>query len=272
MGLISKILKSDDNDSNTFNKVCVDREVLESVIYYAKKAYPHEFLSMLDGLIKDNALYITGLIFIPGETSDTGAVLHYDQLPPNTKFYGTVHSHPGPSAMPSDADLETFSKRGFFHMIVRLPYTIETFKAYDKGGNPMDFEIGDYSYLKEEEFSDFFDEDDILTDDDNFSDEEEEFLESFDDIHKRTDYDEFSKNYKNTFYIPSPGQSDSSENPITINPEDLDDNNVIEINASDIKRGININLEPGMPVPRIVIKNDQDIDYKCNSEDDFKEE
>lgn len=275
MGLISKIFKSDDDNSNTFNKVCVDRTVLDSVIFYAKQAYPHEFLSMLDGQIKDNTLYITGLIFIPGETSDTGAVLHYDQLPPSTRFYGTVHSHPGPSAMPSDADLATFSKRGVFHMIVRLPYSVENFVGYDNGGNPMNFEIGDYSHLNEDNFSEFFDEDDILKDGEKFSDEEEEFLESFDDIHKRTDYEEFSKNYSESAHIPSPLEPDDflpPQDPIVITPEDLDENNTVIINASDAKRGIAINLEPGMPVPKIVIRNNQNIDYRCNSEDDFKDD
>lgn len=60
MGFISKLFNT---DSDEFKEVRVDREVLESVIYYAKKAYPNEFLAFFDGKIKDKILYITSLIF-----------------------------------------------------------------------------------------------------------------------------------------------------------------------------------------------------------------
>ena len=252
MGLFSKIFGSKDN---SFDKICVDKEVLESVVYYAKEAYPHEFLSMFDGIIKNHILYITGLIFIPGETSDTGAVLHYDQIPPNTKYYGTVHSHPGPSAEPSDADLMTFSKRGVFHMILRLPYSLQTFKAYDSSGNPIDYTIGDYSDIRNDELNldEFFDEDDILKDGETFSDEAEKFLDDIEDNPKN--YDDFDKLYKETDYIPS-----EVINPIVIGPDDLDENNSIVIDAEDAKRGISINLEPGMPIPKIIIRDKKDGD------------
>ena len=65
MSFISKLFSRDDDE---FNEVRVDREVLESVIYYSKKAYPNEFLAFFDGEIKDKTLYITSLVFLPGET------------------------------------------------------------------------------------------------------------------------------------------------------------------------------------------------------------
>ena len=81
MSFISKIFGKDEEE---FNEVRVDREVLDSVIYYSKKAYPNEFLAFFDGQIKDKVLYITGLIFLPGETCETGAVVHTELLPMNT--------------------------------------------------------------------------------------------------------------------------------------------------------------------------------------------
>ncbi|AMD17008.1 peptidase [Methanobrevibacter sp. YE315] len=165
MSFISKLFGNVDEE---FNEVRVDREVLESVIYYSKKAYPNEFLAFFDGKIKDKILYITGLIFMPGETCETGAVVHTDMIPINTKYWGSVHSHPGPSARPSDADLKTFAKNGYFHMIVCLPYSFDTFKSYNRYGQHLDYKIGDYSYLIENDFEDFFDESDVLTDDDEF--------------------------------------------------------------------------------------------------------
>lgn len=195
MSFISKIFG---NDSEEFNEVRVDREVLESVIYYAKQAYPNEFLAFFDGQIKDKILYITSLIFVPGETCETGAVVHTELIPMNSKYFGSVHSHPGPSAMPSSADLRTFSRYGYFHMIVCLPYSLETFKSYNRYGEPLDYTIGDYSYFVDDDADEFFDESYVVTDSDEFKpgfldEKEDEFFKSLDE-EKKYSYDEYERN------------------------------------------------------------------------------
>lgn len=194
MSFISKLFGNNDDE---FSEVRVDREVLNSVIYYSKQTYPNEFLAFFDGEIKNNVLYITSLLFVPGETCETGAVVHNEMVPMNTKYYGSVHSHPGPSASPSDADLMTFSKNGYFHMIVCLPYSYETFKAYDRHGEPMDYSVGDYSYLVDDNPDDFFDEDDVLTDSDEFEpgffdEDDDEFFKNLDE-EKVDHYEEFER-------------------------------------------------------------------------------
>ena len=194
MSFISKLFKSNDEE---FNEVRVDREVLESVIYYSKQAYPNEFLAFFDGKIIDKILYITSLIFVPGETCETGAVVHTEMIPMNTKYWGSVHSHPGPSAMPSGADLKTFSKNGYFHMIVCLPYSLETFKSYDRYGEHIDYTIGDYSYLVDDNPDEFFDESDVLTENDEFKpgffdEEDDEFFQSLDE-ERKNHYEEYEK-------------------------------------------------------------------------------
>ena len=196
MGFLSKIFNNDEE----FSEVRVDREVLDSVIYYAKKAYPMEFLAFFDGEIIDNILYITGLLFVPGETCETGAVVHTELIPMTTKYWGSVHSHPGPSASPSDADLNTFSRNGYFHMIVCLPYSLETFKAYDRYGNPQDYTVGDYGYLVEDNIDEFFDEDDVLNDSDEFKpglldEADDEFFKTEDTFVDH--YNEFEENQLN---------------------------------------------------------------------------
>ena len=189
LGFLSKIFSNNDEE---FSEVRVDSEVLDSVIYYSKKAYPKEFLAFFDGEIIDRVLYITGLIFVPGETCETGAVVHTEMIPMTTKYWGSVHSHPGPSARPSDADLMTFSKNGYFHMIVCLPYSFETFKAYDRYGKPQDYTIGDYGYLVDDNSDDFFDEDDVLKDSDEFK---PGLLDEADDEFFKSD-DTFVDNYR----------------------------------------------------------------------------
>ena len=137
--LVSKM-----NERNQFRKVCVDQGVIDSVVFYSKKSYPNEFLAMLDGHVKDNVLYITGLLFLPGERSHTSASFNDWMIPPNQKKWGSVHSHPGNNANPSHADLMTFSKHGPFHMIVCEPYSLETMKAYNAYGEPVAFEVGNF--------------------------------------------------------------------------------------------------------------------------------
>ena len=193
MSFISKLFGNDEE----FEEVRVDREVLESVIYYSKKAYPNEFLAFFDGQIKDKILYITSLLFIPGETCETGAVVHTELIPMTTKYFGSVHSHPGPSAMPSDADLKTFSKYGYFHMIVCLPYSLNTFKSYDRYGQPLDYTIGDYGYLADGDPDGFFDESDVVTDRDEFKpgfldEDDDEFFKTLDE-ERKNHYDEFER-------------------------------------------------------------------------------
>ena len=210
------------NKEDEFSEVRVDREVLDSVIYYSKKAYPNEFLAFFDGRIKDKILYITELIFLPGETGKTGAVVRTDMLPMNTKYWGSVHSHPGPSARPSNADLVTFSKNGFFHMIVCLPYSLETFKAYDRYGNLQDYTVGDYSDMIEDDDYEFFDEDDVLKDSDEFK---PGLLDEKDDEFFKTDGEEKGleayEKYENR-----------NRNQITITADDLSNNLVrIEIDS-----------------------------------------
>lgn len=193
MSFLSKIFSS--NDDVEFNEVCVDREVLDAVIYYSKQSYPNEFLAFFDGEIIDKKLYILSLIFIPGETGSTGAVVHTEMLPPTLKYWGSVHSHPGPSAQPSGADLKTFSKNGLFHMIVCLPYSYDTFKAYDKYGTPCKYTVGDYSDLFDDDVDDFFDESDVLKDGEvikpGFFDEDANF-----DDEPNTAYEEYEKSLR----------------------------------------------------------------------------
>ena len=144
--LVSKM-----NEKNQFEKVCVDQGVIDSVVFYSKKSYPNEFLAMFDGYVKDKVLYITGLLFLPGERSHTSASFNDWLIPPSQKKWGSVHSHPGHNASPSHADLITFSKHGPFHIIVCEPYSLETMKAYDAYGMPTTFEVGHYADANRDE-------------------------------------------------------------------------------------------------------------------------
>ena len=198
--VMSKIF---DNDKNQFNKVYIDSGVIDSVVFYSKKSFPNEFLAMFDGYIEDNALYITSLIFLPGERSHTSASFNDWLLPPDQKKFGTVHSHPGfNTAYPSGADLVTFSRYGNFHIIVCEPYSLETMRAYNAYGEPTTFEVGvfkdenqeimleDLAKIKEElENEEDSSESIFIKLDKAFAEDDDDFFDDMDlDLEKKNKY------------------------------------------------------------------------------------
>jgi len=136
--LFSKIFSI---DKFKFNEVHIDQEVIDSILWYARSSDPNEFMAIFDGSVENEILHITGLIFLPGETSNEGAVINTWMLPPMTTQWGSVHSHPGPSAHPSGTDFATFAKMGLFHMIICRPYEVENILAYNRYGEFAEFTI-----------------------------------------------------------------------------------------------------------------------------------
>lgn len=124
-----------------FEEVHVEGEVIEEIINIAKESYPNEFIALLEGKIEENVLRITGLIFLPSDTSNESAVMQIFMEPLTTNSLGSVHSHPGYSASPSDADLHFFSKKGLFHMIIAEPYNRDSIRTYDSWGNAVTYKI-----------------------------------------------------------------------------------------------------------------------------------
>ena len=252
------------NEKNQFKKVCVDQGVIDSVVFYSKKSYPNEFLAMLDGYVKNKVLYITGLLFLPGERSHTSATFNDWMIPPNQKKWGSVHSHPGNNANPSHADLMTFSKHGPFHMIVCEPYSLETMKAYDAYGNPTTFEVGNFR----DESKDLMLEDleEIKEEIDKMDGEEltpsffdlDKDLSYFDDDREKTNKysreleDDFGLNISSDSY-----SSNTSFNPYNVSDDDLGsidlNPRVVEIggeriNGQSPKLGLVIEFRDGKPI------------------------
>ena len=84
-------------------------------------------------------------------------------------------------------------------MIVCLPYSLETFKSYDRYGQPMDYTIGDYADFLKNNPEDFFDESDVVTDSDEFKpgffdEDDDEFFETLDE-ESEYHYDEFERRH-----------------------------------------------------------------------------
>ena len=171
---LSKLLGND----KSIDEVQIDPKVIDEIVKIAINADPKEYVALLSGKIHKNILKVTGLIFLPFEASDTSAVMQVFMMPITTDAVGSVHSHPGPSAMPSNADLTFFGKNGYFHMIICRPYSQATIKSYDAFGNPVPFVVKDLGDEVEIKHLEDFDIDDEFFDDELLKElKEEEKLE-----------------------------------------------------------------------------------------------
>lgn len=128
-------------DKKLYQEVNIDQEVVDEILQIAHEAYPNEFAALLEGKITDNVLHIDGLLFLPGETSDRGAVMNIFMRSLVDEGIGSVHSHPGYNGSPSGADLQFFSKNGLFHLIIAQPYNEDSIFAYNSFGQRVDFKL-----------------------------------------------------------------------------------------------------------------------------------
>lgn len=191
---LSKLLGND----KTFDEVQIDKRVIEEVVKIARQADPKEYVALLSGKIDKKILKITGLIFLPFKASGTSAVMEVFMMPITTDAVGSIHSHPGPSNRPSNADKIFFGKNGYFHLIICRPYTEATIASYDAFGNPIEYKVvdlGDEIELKQ------WDELDI--DKELFDDELLAELEKLEEEHQKESDDADDEIYEEFGSTPS---------------------------------------------------------------------
>ncbi|MHC1593553.1 MAG: Mov34/MPN/PAD-1 family protein [Methermicoccaceae archaeon] len=115
----------------------IEKEALEFILEASRSTHPREFA----GLLSAAEGVITECILVPGTTSsEVCAVLQLYMLP-NISYAGSVHSHPVPDATPSEEDLALFSRTGSVHIIAAFPYTQDSWKSYDRSGNPKELKV-----------------------------------------------------------------------------------------------------------------------------------
>lgn len=112
---------------------------MESIVQAARNTYPDEFIAFLGGNLKKREIH--ELIILPALSGSEAAIIRSDLLPLNVKSMGSIHSHPGYSNFPSAADKKMFSGQGEIHLIICLPFSVQTIRAFDDSGKTVLFEV-----------------------------------------------------------------------------------------------------------------------------------
>jgi len=120
----------------------IDREVLESLLAYAREAYPREGILLLRGKSRKGDVHVTEVLIPPLAThapSFSSFPLH--TLPFDLSIVGTAHSHPSGAARPSLADLNNFYGRVM--VIMAAPFRSEKdVGVFNRHGELIPFELG----------------------------------------------------------------------------------------------------------------------------------
>jgi len=117
-------------------RVIFDRELLGSILSFARERHPNEIVLLLRGEIKDSDVQINEFLLPPFGTSGRGfAEFRPHMLPIDFSVVGTVHSHPSGSTRPSSMDLNHFYARVM--VIVAYPYTEGSVAAFNSKGEAL---------------------------------------------------------------------------------------------------------------------------------------
>lgn len=120
-------------------RIVLTKQIIDSVITYAKSWHPNEGILILQGKKEKNVIKATGLIIPPFSTHGpyySGFPVY--ELPFDLSYIGTIHSHPSRSNKPSLEDLNHFF--GLVSLIICYPYEVQDIAAFDRNGNKLDLE------------------------------------------------------------------------------------------------------------------------------------
>ena len=121
----------------------INQSVLDSILSYAKMAYPNESILMLQGKTTKDSIIINEVIIPPFATHGQGfSSFSPFMLPISFSIIGVAHSHPRGVLKPSIYDLNQIY--GKVMMIVAYPFeTEENIAVFDKDGNVIQYRIVD---------------------------------------------------------------------------------------------------------------------------------
>jgi proteasome lid subunit RPN8/RPN11 len=116
----------------------IDAGLIDAINDAAVQTYPNEFVAALraeKGIINE-------MLMLPGTISgERSGILQLHMLPIDFSVVGSVHSHPGYSARPSEADLAFFSHFGSVHIITCLPFDRTSWSVYNLRGERIEMQV-----------------------------------------------------------------------------------------------------------------------------------
>lgn len=121
--------------------VSIERQVIESILDYAKACHPKEGILLLRGKTRKGKTIIEEVVIPPLSVRGSGfSNFPLNMLPIDFSIVGTMHSHPSGVLKPSTTDMNHFYGRVM--VIVAYPYRSEQdIIVLDGEGNAINYEI-----------------------------------------------------------------------------------------------------------------------------------
>ena len=119
----------------------IKRATLEGLLEAAANTYPNEFFALLGSSRKNNV--IDEVVIVPAVYGRSHTLVKTGHIPLDLKVMGSIHSHPGPSAKPSKADLHSFPAFGSIHLIISHPFSMNSVAAYDVAGHRIEVKVAE---------------------------------------------------------------------------------------------------------------------------------
>ncbi len=119
----------------------MDDTVFETVMSFAKEAYPNEAILLFRGRRDAEKVVLSEVVIPPLATHGDGfSSFNMHMLPADPSLMGVAHSHPSGVLRPSIQDLNMFYGRVM--VIVAYPYlSVNNMAAFDNAGKRVKIEI-----------------------------------------------------------------------------------------------------------------------------------
>jgi proteasome lid subunit RPN8/RPN11 len=131
----------------------IARDTLKFILEASRSSLPAEFAGLLQ---VDNEI-ITEVLILPGTESSRMSALIRLYMLPNMQVAGSAHSHPSGALLPSEPDIQFFSRTGDYHIIVGPPFNERSWVCYNASGERRDLAILDVEF-KDDVFEDDLDD------------------------------------------------------------------------------------------------------------------
>ena len=121
--------------------VCVEREVVDSILSHAQMLHPRESILLLKGKVSKHKITVNDVLIPPLAThGNTFSAFPLSRLPIDFSVIGVAHSHPSGALRPSVTDLNKFYGR--LMLITAYPYKSEqNIIILNRQGKPLNYTI-----------------------------------------------------------------------------------------------------------------------------------